>query len=375
MAMMWSSKFRLAIRFCRREDGAVAMIVALSLTFLVGITAMSVDIGHWFTAKNQLQNAADAAALAGASKMLAYDSDRHITGLSMDLAFAEAKSVSLHNKAMDVSLDIQTTDCTMGWWNFPQRDFDPSRKWPLAATSVSHNDVTAFRVLERRDETLNSPLNTFFAGIVNINQVDVRTLATAYLGFVGNVSEGEVEVPIALRADRVTEGTGDDGTPRCGEELTFRSESDETSEWTTFLEWPTTDVAMRRYVTGETTVPALDLADPDLDEINVINGTLSNLTFEKLYERFLYEADVLRGNNDGDIDPGEEWPTWVPVIEPSGAASTAKLVGFMEISIFEVLGPPDKLVRATIKCDSIIPYARSGGGNFGTRAGIPVLIQ
>ena len=46
------------------EDGAVAVITALLMVFLLGITAIVVDVGLIYAERFQLQNGADAAALA-----------------------------------------------------------------------------------------------------------------------------------------------------------------------------------------------------------------------------------------------------------------------------------------------------------------------
>jgi len=62
--MQHYTKFRFAIK---NNRGATAIVVAISLIILIGFLAFAVDIGHLFVARNQLQNAADAAALAGAS--------------------------------------------------------------------------------------------------------------------------------------------------------------------------------------------------------------------------------------------------------------------------------------------------------------------
>ena len=44
-------------------------MVALTITMLVGFVALAVDIGYLMATKNELQNVADAAALAAAGKL------------------------------------------------------------------------------------------------------------------------------------------------------------------------------------------------------------------------------------------------------------------------------------------------------------------
>jgi hypothetical protein len=52
-----------------KDDGNVAVIVALSMIAIIGITALVIDAGVIFMAKNKLLNALDAGALAGADVM------------------------------------------------------------------------------------------------------------------------------------------------------------------------------------------------------------------------------------------------------------------------------------------------------------------
>ncbi len=56
------------------DTGAVAVTFAIVFLVLVAFAALAVDVGFWYTAKRQLQSAADAAALAGCRE-LAEDAD------------------------------------------------------------------------------------------------------------------------------------------------------------------------------------------------------------------------------------------------------------------------------------------------------------
>ena len=51
------------------QDGAIAVIVAVMIGVLAGMMALSIDLGRLFNLDTQLQNAADAAALAGGSQL------------------------------------------------------------------------------------------------------------------------------------------------------------------------------------------------------------------------------------------------------------------------------------------------------------------
>ena len=52
-----------------RQKGAIAVVVALSLLFLLGFMGIALDFGHLFVAKDELQTSVDACALAAAQEL------------------------------------------------------------------------------------------------------------------------------------------------------------------------------------------------------------------------------------------------------------------------------------------------------------------
>ena len=58
------------IRLIREAEGSVAIISALALMGLVGAASLAVDMGHLYTVRNEMQNTADAAALAAAGNLV-----------------------------------------------------------------------------------------------------------------------------------------------------------------------------------------------------------------------------------------------------------------------------------------------------------------
>ena len=81
------------MHFTRREEGQMLIVTAISLLALSGMLALSVDIGLLFRVKRNLQNAADAAATAGAL-------DYSYNG-SADKAKTAAKAASASNGVTD----------------------------------------------------------------------------------------------------------------------------------------------------------------------------------------------------------------------------------------------------------------------------------
>lgn len=60
---------KLVQKIKRNEDGQVLVLVALLMVVLVGFAALIIDVGAMYLTKTNMQNAADAAAIAGAQKL------------------------------------------------------------------------------------------------------------------------------------------------------------------------------------------------------------------------------------------------------------------------------------------------------------------
>ena len=54
----------------RRTEGSVAIITAIGLVAFLGMVSLAIDMGHLYTVRNELQNVADAAALAAANALI-----------------------------------------------------------------------------------------------------------------------------------------------------------------------------------------------------------------------------------------------------------------------------------------------------------------
>lgn len=57
-------------RLLREEQGNIIVITAMSMAFILGVSALVVDVGYLYNQKRHLQNTADAAALAGARELI-----------------------------------------------------------------------------------------------------------------------------------------------------------------------------------------------------------------------------------------------------------------------------------------------------------------
>jgi hypothetical protein len=176
--------------FPRDESGGVAVTTALCLVFLIGFVALVLDVGHLQAVRNEVQNAADAGALAGCRALFPYQGypDTNlipITGPPLcPLALTTAKAAATENHpGAIVDLAFAPDDVETGIWDWTNKKF-------TAQTSCDTN-TNAVRVTIRKDAVANQPVATWFASIIGIDSVNVNAQAVAAVGFVNGHPPGD----------------------------------------------------------------------------------------------------------------------------------------------------------------------------------------
>jgi Putative Flp pilus-assembly TadE/G-like/Putative Tad-like Flp pilus-assembly len=175
--------------------GNVAPLLALLLIPLLGMVAFSVDIGYMICVRTELQNAADAAAMAGAEQLMQpyvnYYTKADATSQSNTYANAilqvkaTAKAVSAKNTAGGVFINLQDADIKVGY--FDGTTFTVSGGWSAGA-----NFPNSVQVLARRDATggtsSNSPVPLFFGPVLGTKTTDQQAFAQASTYTVASVT-------------------------------------------------------------------------------------------------------------------------------------------------------------------------------------------
>jgi Flp pilus assembly protein TadG len=175
---------------CRRR-GAVAPLVALLIIPLLGMVAFSVDLGYMITVRTELQNAADAAAMAGAQQLMQPYADYYSPGNTaqqstvyanaVTMAKATAKAVAAQNTAGGVNIKVQdgtpNSDVQVGYYN--GTTFTAAGSWSAGA-----NFPNSVKVLVRRDDTgdktsKNGPVTLFFGPVFGAKNTNQQAFAQA----------------------------------------------------------------------------------------------------------------------------------------------------------------------------------------------------
>ncbi|PKN38427.1 MAG: hypothetical protein CVU62_06160 [Deltaproteobacteria bacterium HGW-Deltaproteobacteria-2] len=161
------------------DRGVTAIVVALLMIVFLGIAALAVDIGYNVMVKNQLQNAADAAALAGARQLgEIYKTKNSVTDPEKSNVIQIVKDTASSNKAAGVSVTVTDADIILGDWN------------PADKTIINVAAPHAVQVNAKNDN-----IHTFFARIFGKDIVGAKVKATASLSA---ECSGTPEVPLGI---------------------------------------------------------------------------------------------------------------------------------------------------------------------------------
>lgn len=174
-----------------QERGAISPILAVCLAVALGLLALGLDLGQVFVTKNELQNIADAAALAGAKKLIqAKDPNNpQLAAVYCDEAITTAQAVASENRSAGAVMTVTSGDVVLGQWNLNGGSFTRT------GCSTNPMEVTAVQVTVRRDGTDNPTISTFFGGLLGVSQMNSTATAVAYLGVAGTSS---LDIPFAV---------------------------------------------------------------------------------------------------------------------------------------------------------------------------------
>ena len=399
------------------QTGAVAIMVALLLIVFIGFAALAIDLGHLYVVRNELQNGADAGALAGA-RFLYNDNGTAVNTGANQIAIDAATA----NKSEKTSVEVNSDEVQRGHWCFgltgdlsrgfyPNPSTAPVDLWNVSTAELDANTnfINAIKVVTRR-QTL--PAASFFARIFGHEGFELAADAVAYIGFAGDLMPGDVDQPIAICRDTIL--NGDEYSCNIGRMINSGQniDSNETGGWTSFnQDDPCTGG------TNAQEVKTLVCGDGNPEGINfgediATNGGEIQSAFNQLIQCWEYETNKTQpwnltlpvvncpGNNMGTCEElrgavnlnivwitgaGED-PSYSNAPTQMGDWSNSDLDGVVRwsdfVSFFElqnVDGSPAPYAKKSIyflpDCTPHETAGVSGGENFGILAKIPVLVE
>lgn len=307
------------------------VLVAIFILLFIAISALAIDISNLYAIRNELQNAADAGALAGA-RML-YTENGLVNPNAVNIATSAAKD----NIALSIdgskSVDVFEGDVKIGHWAFGIGDLkkgfngieilptEPPELMDVSTKDLDQNEdfVNAVQVVSRRGRVgEGSPAPSFFARIFGYDKFFLYAKSTAYIGFAGTVQPGDVDQPIALCIESLEDGCKNGR---------FMNSSDkelaDTARWVNFVQPCEGGGGIGKV---ENKVCAGGNENPLTYGIGMIstNGEVEDAL------KALIESDCWgpwRENN-------QSWPMTLPVVEClQNSPSCSKLLGIVDVHV------------------------------------------
>ena len=290
----------------RGQRGAVLVMVAGTLVMMLAFVAMVVDIGYMFVVRNELQSAADAAALAGAGYMFPLVSNVP----NWTAAETQTTNAIAINKVAGAALSNATVES--GYWNLTGTPAGLQSK----TITPGANDVAAVRVTVSKSAGNNGgPVNLLFARIMGINRMDTAAHAVAVVGVGPTTVVDNWIFPVAIsKCLYDSYWSSVNGTPSIdpmtGMPYEFQITNHhalgpcDAAQWTSLLDQDESVGAIR------------DLLDPQSkvtlkigDQIWLQNGTKNTL-----YDEVPIGVDV----TIAVVDDAAGWGNWHPVVAIAG---------------------------------------------------------
>ncbi len=401
------------ISMMKNQRGVTAIVAAITMAMLIGFVALAVDVGYLYATRNELQNVADAAALAATRKLgsiyqtMSYEEQQNYD-VSGDRPSIEmvANEVAEKNQAANLDIKIKPEDVEIGrWTGSPPLD-------------VRNDQPDAVRVKARRDSGINGTIATFFARIFNHNTMSVSADATAALTGPAIVGEGELKLPIAVSMSYFPDN--------CPGQIDFQ---DKCAGWHNFFDAINANAMKDKLISFIKNDPGGEgeawlreyfykSVDATIPDASATPETASSdmYDFQEGVIAALFSGEIIQWDDNGPITPAQEdkgnpaafpalfdyfrfrdgdendnvWTTTVPVykayydetngqcVRPNYAPpyqSSIEIVGFATVQVVGVDAAANT-VDVILDCKITFLDERGGGGMHGnTKGAIPNLVE
>jgi Flp pilus assembly protein TadG len=196
-------------KFVQGAEGSIMVLTALGLVAFLGLASLAVDMGHLYVVRNELQNTADAAALAGASNLVKQENGEAVRdpeGAQQAVMTVLQRQSEIWGQTTVEPDGRNDVNVTFGEWNIYAGN--PDTAWTdLGSSCGAYSNANGVRVTIRRASGLAyGPVTNFLAGIFGsqFQTSEVAASATAFLGFVTGTQTGSVTLPLAIPSTVLT---------------------------------------------------------------------------------------------------------------------------------------------------------------------------
>jgi Flp pilus assembly protein TadG len=325
----------------KREDGAVLPITAVYLLMAIGVLALGIDLGHIFLVKSELQRTADAAALAGALRLMTptTGATSGVSQASPDCtrALSAAQTVGTQNNTDAHPTTLDNIAVSLGVWN--GNSFTDTG-------CASPNLVNAVQAMASRS------IDVVFGSIITgSSTMYLSALATVLVGPVGGLPPGYHTLPLAVDSDKL---------PSNGQKLTIHLNPTPGDDgcWHTFFWQNPAASLLSDIIDGSVETPLIK----EGDEIKVKEGVSDSDLMDL--------GKALKQN-------GGTWDVVLPVIPPSEHTGWATVLGFaaVRMTLVDSQGTDKRIEFETLNNKLAPTTLPVGTNNYGLSTGAPKLVN
>jgi Flp pilus assembly protein TadG len=185
---------RMRLKSAQCEKGVIAILIALLLPIIIGFGAFAVDFSYRFLVRSELQNAADATALAAASCLFGRANCGNLNATKPDWNTARQSAIDYVSKNSSENTPLTNVAVDYGYWNITGT---PAGLQSLPKTPAT-NDLAAVKITISKDIGANGgPVKTFLAPILGIYSKSLSATAVAVVPYPTSSGIGTV-FPVAI---------------------------------------------------------------------------------------------------------------------------------------------------------------------------------
>lgn len=331
----------------RRQRGLSMVLMAVSLLMLLGFAALAVDGSNILVAKNELHNAADAGALAGAAVLYTADGSSVNVG-----ANATAQQVAMANDSQGEAVEVASV--LRGHWSFATRTFTPNDSLePIdlfsataAELDADPNFINAVEVVTQRQAT---PVEAIFGSVLGFQGYNLTARAVAYIGFAGTLRPEEVDQPVAICKEALLNASGN---YECSVGR-FIPDNGDTGGWTNFQQ-NANGAASANEIRDVTCADGNPEALQYGEEMQTVNGQVQS-AFQRLYDCW-----------EEATDKNKPWNLTLPVIDCSaGVGPSNPLIGAVNLNVVWIVDQANH-IDSRAPSEMELPAEDSDGVSPGT---------
>jgi Flp pilus assembly protein TadG len=341
------------------RKGIIAVYVAILLVVIIGLAALAIDVGYMKVARNELQNAADAAALAGARK-LGDNQIKSVNPVTTDVVSMSQDTANL-NKVAGLNLSKVSgsgnIEVQIGQWDADTKTFVNAGS-PLTAVNVTTKRITG---------TTDQGVGLFFGSIFNISSHNVQANACAALS---GPCEEKPTIPLGMGKSWFTNDLANRGC----KQIAINKTQSSCSGWTNLKDVPFKQKDVGDMLQLVKPIPTVKAGS----YIEFGGGTVEPLVndLDNLFRSTTYDVASKTFNADGTV---KDWTVSVVVYDDSNICENpnerSMVIGFATIKITNViLLGNDKGLEGTVVCNI---FQEGPGGCFyaGTYGTVPKLVK